>query len=348
VPSPGGTEEAIEETGAAVFPQLVWAHHQWERKLHTDGGSDPVLEQVYRQKLTEFQRKEGRLEQVYWSTRDASAVAMTVKPGKQPRLNGLGLRDRDDVVRLHRVTDWATRDAPRIADLLHECDLLAMRVSQVLLGTTEQIALRWILGIEMHLLGFLEREGCPDEKSEAELVEVQRRELAECEAYYHRAASKAGRIVYASGMLIGVWLAALFGVAVGLLLWAAGVDDREIILICYGAGAIGALVSALSRMSRPEQGRFNIDFELGRPLMRRLGAYRPFLGAAIGVALYFLLASGLLDIQVDDDEKPYYYGFFAFLAGFSERFATLILGAAEQKLAPGQQKRPSGRTHHDP
>ena len=344
-----GTEEAIDETGAALFPQLVWAHYQWERKLHSDGFADPALEQAYRQKLTEFQRKEGRVEQVYWSTRDASAVAMTVQPGKPVRLNGLGLRDEDDVVRLHRVTDWATRGAPHIADLLHECELLAMRVSQVLRGTTEQIALRWILGIEMHLLGFLEREGTPDEKAEAELVRGQKHKLAECEAYYHRAASKAGRIVYASGMLVGVWLAALFGVVVGFLLWAAGVgDDRLTILICFGAGAIGALVSALSRMSRVEHGRFNIDFELGRPLLRRLGAYRPFLGGAIGVALFFLLASGLLDIQVDEDQQPYYYGFFAFLAGFSERFAAVVLGAAEHRLAPGEQGPKASRSRDQP
>lgn len=342
--SSDGLEEAIDETGAALFPQLVWAHYQWERKLHSNRGEDPALERDYRQKLTQFQRKEGRVEQVYWSTRDASAVAMTVKPGKPPRLNGLGLRDEDDVVRLHRVTDWATRGTPRIADLLHECDLLAMRVSQVLRGTTEQIALRWILGIEMHLLGFLERDGTTDEKAEAEFVGIQKRKLAECQAYYHRAASKAGRIVYASGMLVGVWLVAFFGAIVGLLLWAGGVgDERTTILICFGAGAIGALVSALSRMSKVEHGRFNIDFELGRPLLRRLGAYRPFLGGAIGVALYFLLASGLLDITVDDAHKPYYYGFFAFLAGFSERFASVVLGAAEHRLAPADQKtQPSG------
>jgi hypothetical protein len=349
VPPSGATEEAMDETGAALFPHLVWAHYQWERKFHSDGGPDPALEQPYRQKLREFQRKEGRLEQVYWSTRDASAVAMTLKPGKPTRLNGLGLGESDDVVRLHRVTDWATRDAPRIADLLHECDLLAMRVSQVLLGTTEQIALRWILGIEMHLLGFLERDGSPDEKAEAELVREQRHKLAECEAYYHRAASKSGRIVYVSGMLIGVWLAALFGVLVGFLLWAAGVgDERLTLLICYGAGAIGALVSALSRMSRVEHGRFNIDFELGRPLLRRLGVFRPFLGGAIGVALYFLLASGLLDIQVDAAQKPYYYGFFAFLAGFSERFASVVLGAAEHRLAPAEQRTQPSRTSDGP
>jgi hypothetical protein len=344
-----GETEGIDETGAAVFPQLVWAHYQWERKLHSDGREDPALEQAYREKLREFQSKEGRVEQVYWSTRDASAVAMTVKRGRPARLNGLGLRDDDDVVRLHRLTDWATRDASRIAGLLHECDLLAMRVSEVLRGTTEQIALRWILGIEMHLLGFLERGGTPDEKAEAELVRIEKHELAECEAYYHRAASKAGRIVYVSGMLIGLWLAALFGALAGFLLWAAGVgDDRVIIMICYGAGAIGALVSALSRLSRAEHGRFNIDFELGRPLLRRLGAYRPFLGGAIGVALFFLLASGLLDIQVDDAQKPYYYGFFAFLAGFSERFAAIVLGAAEHRLTPGEHRTPPSKTDGDP
>ena len=337
--SPPGTEELSDETGAALFPQLVWAHFRWERNHHSGDGPDAALERAYRQKLGEFQRSEGRLEQVYWSTRNASAVAMTVKPGKPVRLNGLGLRERDDVIRLHRVTDWVTRDAPRVADLLHECDLLAMRVSEVLRGTSEKIALRWILGIEMHLLGFFERERPPDEKSEADLVRVQRRKLAECEAYYHRAASKAGRIVYVAGMFIGVWLAALFGVVVGLLLWAADLgDDLETILLCYGAGAVGALVSAMSRMSRVEQVRFNVDFELGRPLMRRLGVYRPFLGGAIGIALYFLLASGLLDIQVQAAEEPYYYGFAAFLAGFSERFATVILGAAEQKLAPGDDR----------
>ena len=94
-------------------------------------------------------------------------------------------------------------------------------------------------------------------------------------------------------------------------------------------------------MSRVEQGRFNIDFELGHTLLRRLGVYRPFLGGILGVALYFLLAGGLLDIQVDDPEKPYYYG-------FCERFATLVLGAAERRLAPGEQRQPRSGTHEDP
>jgi hypothetical protein len=331
-------EPSIAQTGATLFPQLVWSHFQWERKLHAEGIADEELEQAYRARLAEFQREQGRLEQAYWSTHSASAVAMTVKRGRKPRTDPLHLRERDDIVRLHRVTDWVTRDAPRVAEVLHECDLLAIRVGQVLRGTSEQIALRWILGIEMRLVGFFEREaGASDGGTEeAELVRTQRRKLAEVETYYHRAASQAGRIVYVSGMLMGVVLAAMVGALAAFLLSKTGMPDhrRHLALLCYGAGAVGALVSAMSRMGTPEAGKFNVDFELGRPLIRRLGVFRPFVGAVFGVALFFLLASGLLQLKPAVGPEPYFYGFAAFLAGFSERFATGMLESGEQRLAP--------------
>jgi hypothetical protein len=339
-------EGTTVQTGAALFAQLVWAHWCWERDRSQSDKPDPALEREYLAKLAAFQKEEGRLEQVYWSTRNASAVAMTVEPGKRGLTDRLRLRERDDKIGLHRLSDWVTRDTPRIADLLQECDLLAIRAGEILRGTSERIALRWILGIEAHVLGFFERTSAlPDEKAELELVRAQRRKLAEVEAYYHRAASKAGRIVYLSGMLIGMSLVVLLAALAGFLLWAAGLatDEREILLLCYGSGAVGALVSAMSRMGGAERGKFNIDFELGRPLMRRLGVYRPFVGAVVGVALYFLLASGILDISVTEANEPYYYGFAAFLSGFSERFATVVFGAAEKRLG-GSGERPSEST----
>ncbi len=267
---------------------------------------------------------------------------MTVKPAAVRVPDRLHLRERDEGVRVHRLSDWVARDAPAIAELLQECDLLAIRVSQVLRGASEQIAMRWIFGIETHLLGFFERmSSLPDEKAEQELVRRQRRRLAEVEAYYHRAASKAGRIHVMNGMLIGLALAALVGALAGCLLWVGGLrgDELKVPIICYGAGALGALVSVMSRMGRPELGRFNINYELGGALIRRLGVYRPFVGAILGVALYFLLAGGLLDISVDKkDEVPYYYGFAAFLAGFSERFATVVFGAAERRFGSSEGK----------
>lgn len=330
-----GEEPApISQAGAGLFAQVVWAHHRWERDRSEHGEPDRALEAAYLRKLAEFERSEGRLEHVYWSTRSASAVGMSIKARPRKHGSGLRLREADDVVQLHRLSDWVTRDSARIADLLQECDLLAIRVGEVLRGTSERIAMRWILGIEQHLLAFFERTSeLPNEKAERELAEAQCRKLAEIESYYHRAASKAGRIVYVSGMLIGVCLVAAVGIVAGLALWATGLSPRElqIVLLCYGAGAMGALISAMSRMGSAERG-FQIDFELGRPLMRRLGVYRPFVGAIVGVAVYFLLASGILNVTIDRSNDVYYYGFVAFLSGFSERLATVVFGAAERRL----------------
>jgi ElaB/YqjD/DUF883 family membrane-anchored ribosome-binding protein len=300
--------------------------------------SDEALEDAYHAKLAQFQREQGKLDQVYWSTRTASAVAMTVKQGKRPRSDPLRLREPDDVVRFHRVTDWVTCDTPLVADLLNECDLLASKVEQVLRGASERIAMRWILGIAMHLLGYLEHDTQAVRTEERKFVRAQRRKLAQAEAYYHRAASQAGRVVYVSGMLIGVLLIALLGAFAS---WLLGMTDmsayhRKLVLLCYGAGAIGALVSTISRMSKPEAGKFNLDFELGRKLIRRLGVFRPFVGGIFGVALFFVLASGLLDLKPSRGVEPYYYAFGAFLAGFSERFATGMLGAGERKLTPNE------------
>jgi hypothetical protein len=346
-------ETPTEQTGSPFFAELVWAHYCYERERQRKRRPDPevdAFEKAYLNKLKEFQEKVGKLDHVYWSTKGASAVAMTVrKDGDERRKNGDERRrewhshlptllEHDQLVQLHRVSDWVTGGAPLVADLLHECDLLAIRVGEVLRGTPERIAMRWLLGVEAHLLGFVERsKRLPDEKAEKSLVNAQRDQLVAIEKYYHRAASKAGRLVYVTGMLIGLLPVFLLGTMLGLLLWAVGLWDREVelLLLCLGAGAIGAFVSAISRMGKPEKGKFNVDFELGRPLIRRLGVYRPFLGAVAGVALYFLLASGIAEVVVSADRQLYYYGFAAFLAGFSERFANVMFGTAERRLTGG-------------
>src|SRR5262249_19871249 len=242
----------------------------------------------------------------------------------------------DQVARLHRVSDWVTRDTNDVADLLQQCDLLAIKVREVLRGTTELIALRWIFGVQAHVLGFMERgPRKPDDAATRKLIRSQRRELAEIEDFYHPAASKAGRLVYVTGMLIGILVALALGTLVGLLLWISDLwSDNDLIILCYAAGALGALVSALSRMGKPETGQFNIDFALARPLLRRLRFFRPFVGALFGVALYFLFSSDILKIEFSESSKAFYYGFAAFLAGFSERYNTVVFGAAERRLAP--------------
>jgi hypothetical protein len=347
----GAPPTPTEETGSPLFAGLVWAHYCYERERRKPkpGPELDALAKAYSNKLGEFQGRVGELDHVYWSTRAASAVAMTVKDGDGQAAKWLGhlgpaIVEHDQRVSLHRLSDWVTAGAPRVADLLHECDLLAIRVGEVLRGTPERIAMRWILGVQEHLLGFIERtKHLPKEAveaSEKDLVKDQHEQLVAIERYYHQAASRAGRLVYITGMLMGLVPVFLLVVLLGLLLWATGLWDRgaELLVLCAGAGAIGALVSAISRMGKPEKGKFNFDFELGRPLIRRLGLYRPFLGAIFGVALYFALASGIAQVDVPEDKRLFYYGFAAFLAGFSERFATVMFGTAERRLSDGDRK----------
>jgi hypothetical protein len=328
------TQGVLEEVGATLFSDVVWAHYVWERD-RSEGKVRADRREAYEEKLETFRKAEGDVTHVYWSTRGASAVAMTEKRKRERSL----LREADDVIRLHRVTDWVARDTSGVADVLHECDALAIRVGEILRGPSERIAMRWILCVEEHLLGFFERSGgeAPDPAAAAALVASERDELRRIEQYYRRAAGQAGRIVYFTGMLIGVAAVALLAALTTVPLAIFGVfgspyeTDVGVVYLCFGAGALGALVSVMYRL-RPG-GSFNLDVEVGRPLVRRLGMFRPFVGATFGLLVYAMLESGVLLVQTDSEKQHLYFAVAAFFAGFSERWVHVVIQDAEDRIA---------------
>lgn len=331
-------QRTTAQSGAASFSDLVRAHFRREEERSRNGGvAGKEAQADFEAKLKAFEKEEGKIAAVYWSTRNASAVALTVgaqRGAKNP------LTETETKVGLHRVTDWVTKEPSQIADLLHECDLLAIRVSEILRGTSERITMRWIFAVQAHLLGFFERADARSRESEQKILESQRNELMKIEEYYLRTAAKAGRIVYVSGMLAGAsaLVVACAAVAGGIALWssdgAGWTSAAYTLLLCAGAGAIGALVSVLSRMSGGTD-KFTVDFEVGRPLLRRLGLYKPFVGSVFGLALYFALAAGLVVTQLPNGDRTYFYGIVAFFAGFSERFTGVIFGKAEKLISGG-------------
>jgi hypothetical protein len=339
--------ETSAQVGASSFSDLVRAHFQREQERAATGAATPETEERFRRELETFEAAQGTIEAVYWSTRNASAIAMTI--GK-PKHQGNPFTDTDTKVRLHRLTDWVTADAEPIADLLHDCDLLAIRVSEVLRGTSERIAMRWLFAVQEHLLGVIERCGRPGEAQQQEVVDSQRLELVKIEKYYLRAGSKAGRIVYVSGMLLGASVAAAACAVAAYVVHRHAHDwnrDFLVLLLCVASGAVGALVSVLSRMSSGDE-KFTVDFEVGRPLLRRLGLYKPLVGSIFGVALYFLLASGLLMTQPPDGNHTDFYAIAAFFAGFSERFTGVIFGSAEKLIAGGGGAAPDADADDEP
>lgn len=325
------------EVGAPFFSDLVRAHFRREEERADNGAASPDAEAQFQEKLLEFERQEGRLAAVYWSSKTASAIALTIGAPKSMR-NPVAETEME--IRIHRVTDWLTKDATPLANVLHDCDLLAIRAGEILRGTSERIAMRWIFSVQEHVLGFVERETNPKPERVSAFVSQQRKELARIEGYYLRAAAKAARIVYVSGMIAGALLF-VAGAGIAAVLLGRYSDnwnrDMQVMLLSIGAGAVGALVSVLSRMSTGDEEKFNIDFEVGRPLLRRLGLYKPLVGAVFGLIMYFLLRSGLLLTKPEPDTEIYFYGAVSFLAGFSERFTGVVFGNVE-RLVSGEEK----------
>jgi hypothetical protein len=334
------TRRAGPET--VTFADVVRAHRAWETAAATDSGAAGRRRAEFEELTRMFERRFGEVRDAYWSIRDASGVAITVAT-KRSRWT----QAEEEVPHFHRATDWATRDEPAVAQALDECETLAVKSEEVLRGASEKIALRRIFAVASQLLGIVDRtygrqapsgeplpkqERLPDKKEQA-VVDGHRKELVRIERFYLRAGNKQARIVFFWGMVLGLFaLLPVTAAAVTLIWTVGGLDgsepawrDLQLFIVSIAAGALGALLSVLTRMASLT-GTFNLDHEVGRKQVRYLGFYRPFLGAIFGVATFLLLASGVLDTTSTRDQELAYYGALAFLAGFFERL---------MKIAPG-------------
>ena len=102
-----------------------------------------------------------------------------------------------------------------------------------------------------------------------EITRHARNELLEIERYYDRAGNKAARIVYFWGMVTGTFvalgLAALLAFIVDVSFFNVGLGDPDVrnFFVCFAAGALGALVSVLSRMKRRAASRSTTRSDVG-------------------------------------------------------------------------------------
>ena len=106
----------------------------------------------------------------------------------------------------------------------------------------------------------------------------------------------------------------------------------------------------LTRMASRGSDAF-VDYEVGRPSLRRIGSFRPVIGAVFAVVLYFALRSGLVQLTVDsasDQELVYFYAALAFVAGFSERRARLLLGSATKMLGGDDEEQAQEKAKSPP
>ena len=332
------TTETGERAGAdrapsITFSDLVRVHLRRQSALEAAGGDDSA-ETEYQRLLDAFQRDHGRIVNAYWCSDIPSAVALTEKQRPWP------LRWRGPELTFHRVTDWATKDRPRIAGALHDCDDLAIRASRVLRGSSLRICMQLVMSSASHLLSLVDtRAAHGSEEKTREALELQERELKKARAYYGTAAQGEAEIVYSAGMVAGaVAVGAAAALAAESIRWG-GIDDRAF-FGSLAAGAIGAVVSVIARIT---SSRFSLHYEVGKDDLLFLGFIRPLLGAIFGLVLYLAVLSGFVDVfklpQSGTTKEFYFLLVIAFAAGFSERWAQDTLLGSKQ---PKDKKKPAG------
>jgi hypothetical protein len=361
------------------FSDVARAHFHWD--VTSEGVERDQARGDFQDKLSRFEQQSGvDIVDAYWCQKQASAVALARartevngRPGVIERIFG---RKQTPDYRLYRVTDWVTGDVRKLADLMHECDLLAIKAIWGLEGIQRAVVMQWLLAIEAHVLGFIESQAKRQQVREApppgtddgwvrsivgpapsELELLHKRvlgELSKIEDYYQDAGVKRARLHYVQGMIL-VGLPAVIVVAAvwGLFFALFGVLDFQdegvrTFFACMAAGAIGAIVSVVIRMSG-RRGGFTIDHELGAWGVAQLGAYRPLIGAAFGIVISLVVQTFL--VPIDQDQLTFeLFVVVAFLAGFSERWAKVVLGGAMRTVqpvdgAPDEDTIPPPRAH---
>ena len=329
-------QKEVRAVQQVTFPDLTWDHFHWEQQRRTGKCEHPEAVRRYRKTRAAFESRYGEIIGEYWSIVEPSGVALTHK--KMPLLLQPII---DDNRQFHRSTDWVTRHNPSLADVLFDCENLAIRITEVLRYTPESVGLKRIMAVASHVLGVIDRDRGVVDRAEAELIAAkQNDELGDIRDYYRRAGKRIGLTVYTQGMIMGVILVAvLLALGVALSLWSSITWDRydTRIVVSIAAGALGAFVSVLQRISSSDKTKFTVHYDLGKRTLYMLGSYRPVLGAVFGIFTYFVLASGILQTKKLPDSRTalYYYGSLAFVAGFSERFAQ-VLAKSVDSLVPAQ------------
>jgi hypothetical protein len=263
------------------FSDVARAHWHWDVELDPDAPERPEARRDFEAVLAEFERTEverikverGHLADDYWCQREASGVGLAEFWVHRDVLPRFGVRRLAKWLRLwhpvphyriYRQTDWVTVEYPQLANLLHECDVLAVKAHWGLEGIYQAVVLPWLMSVEKHVLGFIESEwrrgggslpthpgeaAAPAATAETRAARTRRwheegdrklravariekfcreiqQELSRIEDYYQRAGEKQARLHYLTGMvLFGLVIVALAGLASAGALAAFGVLD---------------------------------------------------------------------------------------------------------------------------
>lgn len=302
--------------GAVSLADVVRARFLYERTVTSEPEAVEQAAFLHQLALSRFEAEHGPFTNAYWATTTASAVALTRKAASRWRRLFGGREEW----RLHYHLTAAT---PEAASVAHEVRVLAVQISEVLTGAARDIGVEWLFAVSSQLIA------SEDEGKTTDLRSL-REDVSAIRTYYERAAQRSARILYFGGMMLATLALAGLGALLAATLAALDSDvDVKIPTVAIAAGAIGAIVSALLRLSTRL-----VRYPMSRRTVRALGGLGVVVGAVFGAFTWLLLSSGVLGFQISD---PLVVAAIAFVAGFGERLVQLTF-----TTDPGAQTTSSG------
>lgn len=333
----GGVAPAPARAGQRVsFSDLVDA---WARR---EEGREAELR--YQERRGAFEAARGDITDAYICETGPMAIVLTAqRPSRLERL----LLFRKERIQIYTDTEKLVRAHPEVAHLLHRAEVQYVSVRQALRGLSQRLLVNWLfVWTRDVMISAAPVEGAAPVPFEPREIRALDRELDLMAASYEQAASREAQIVYLGGMLMGVLALCALAVPVGLLLAGTEVPvDLTIFFGCVIAGALGALISVVTRMSAD---KFHVRHEVGRGYVQRVAAFRPFIGSVFGLLVYFALAGDVITginvpAAMDEGKRFAFFLVFAFAAGFSERMVKEVLrttGGDEEKRPPAAAAAP--------
>jgi len=227
--------------------------------------------------------------------------------------------------------------------------------SILLKGKPQDILVQNIYTVLVYLLNVLDWTNSPHKDTQVTAECRKRLEAAtesaaeECRIISEKVKRCAERVAltrYLIGLPVGFIVAVLLvGGAAHFNLHIGTSASNSTLSLCLTAGAVGALLSVLARITRQNQLRVRTDLGTGMTVLA--GSCRPIVGAMLGAALYLLIIGGLVPLGASSSMKDpdLFYAGVAFFAGFSERWAqdTIVRNIPEGKSDP--QGVVSGQKH---
>ena len=268
--------------------------------------------------MKRFEGVYGPMEMVHFGERARVGVALTLRKTLASRVGF------SRSANLHIVTDCDL--PPSLVRLLGRARQLADGARELLLGRPRRTCLERIYDVTVQILCQAELQP-PRTAPSDEAVSAIAAEFDEIDRYYQPHARVKLLLNYLLGMITGAGLMALFGYI--LQAWTETLGDRPALYTAFVAGGVGAVVSAMVRISTKG---FELPQEMGRLRTSFAGAFRPVIGCIFAVLVFAFLASGLstsLGLPPDTQQRIYFVLVIGFLSGFSERFAKDILVKAE-------------------